>query len=212
MDSPNESILFWKEEIMEIQWKIPNEDYLDFLRDNYEGRIPFSDYGEDKYKPFFGSLFELDDIVYISQVSHPQGRHKTMTQQLDFYKIYHPDDGRLIAVVNLNYMFPIHKSLLVDLQYKDIEKYRTFRNDTEKSKYIDLLTNELRQINQLPLIKNSQKIYAIKYNYPNADVSLRSFDFKKLEQGCNEYVNKQLLINKMIKDNLEETGITSESK
>jgi protein AbiQ len=197
---------------MGIEWKVPDDTYLDFLRDNYERRIPFSDYGDDKHKPFFGSLFEIDEMVYISQVSHPQDRHRTMTQQLDFYKIYHPDDNRLIAVVNLNYMFPIHKSLLINLQYKNIDQYRTFKSIEEKSKYIDLLSNELKQINNLPLITNSKRIYLLKYEHPDAKVSLRSFDFKKLEQGCNEFINKQALLNRMTKENLEETGATSENE
>lgn len=55
---------------------------------------------------------------------------------------------RLVAVINLNYMFPIHKSLIKNLEYKDIEKHRTFKTPKEKSQYIDLLTKELAQINK----------------------------------------------------------------
>lgn len=200
---------------MEIKWKVSDDTYLNYLRENYERRIPFSDYGDDKHKPFFGSLFEKGDMIYISQVSHPQkGKHDIMTQQLDFYKIYHPDDNRLIAVVNLNYMFPIHKSLLIDLEYKDIEKYRTFKNLEEKSKYIDLLSKELKQINKLPLVQNSKKIYDLKYQFPDAKVSKRSFDFKKLEQGCQSYINKmqKQLVTDMIIEQLEETGALNEDK
>jgi len=39
--------------------------YNEYLRNEYERRIPFSYYGEDKFKPFFGSLFEVEDIVYV---------------------------------------------------------------------------------------------------------------------------------------------------
>ena len=44
-----------------MEWKIVNEDYLNYLRHN-ETRIPHSNYGEDKYKPFFGILFETNDF------------------------------------------------------------------------------------------------------------------------------------------------------
>lgn len=176
---------------MEIKWKVPDDTYLDYLRDNYDKRIPFSDYGDDKYKPFFGSLFETGELVYISQISHPQDRHNTIKQAIDFYKIYHPDDNRLIAVVNINYMFPIHKSLLIDLQYKNIDQYRTFDSIESKSKYIDLLTNEIKQINQLPIIENAKKIYAMKYDYPDSKVAKRSLDFKRLEQGCRFYMSRE---------------------
>ena len=174
---------------MSIKWKILDENYLNYLRDIYEDRIPYSDYGQDKFKPFFGSLFTINDIVYVTQVSHPQDRHIKLKQNIDFYKIYHPSDGRFISVINLNYMFPIHKSLLVDLKYKDIDKHRTFKNNEEKSRYIDLLNVELKIINKLPIIENANKIYDNKYKYPDSKVSKRSFDFKKLEQGCFEYIS-----------------------
>ena len=50
----------------------------------------------------------------------------------DFKKLYHPKDNRLLAVVNLNYMFPIPKSLKMILKYKDIEKHRKFESEEEK--------------------------------------------------------------------------------
>jgi protein AbiQ len=176
---------------MIITWKIVNEYYLDYLRDNYESRIPYSNYGEDKYKPFFSPLFKVGELVYITQISHPQKRHYELKRNIDFYKIYHPNDGRLLAVINLNYMFPIHNSLMADLRYKSIENYRSFKDDEEKSKYIDLLKIELEIINKLPLQKNAFKIYNMKYDYPNNYVSQRCFDFKSLEEGCREYLKEQ---------------------
>jgi protein AbiQ len=172
---------------MKMQWKVLNDAYLDYLRNKYESRIPYSYYGEDKFKPFFGSLFEINDMVYVTQISHPQDRHIKLKQNIDFYKIYHPDDGRLISVINLNYMFPIYKSLLIDIKYKDIHKHRTFINDEAKSKYIDLLNTELKIINELPIAENAVKIYDNKYKYPDDKVAKRSFDFKKLEQACIKY-------------------------
>ncbi len=51
-----------------LKWKIVEEEYLKFLRENYDSRIPYSDYGKTKYKPFFGKLFELGEMSYISQI------------------------------------------------------------------------------------------------------------------------------------------------
>ncbi|MCE5220065.1 MAG: type III toxin-antitoxin system ToxN/AbiQ family toxin [Clostridium sp.] len=174
---------------MKITWKIVNEFYLNYLRDNYESRIPYSNYGDDKYKPFFSPLFEINDLIYITQISHPQKRHYELKKNIDFYKIYHPNDGRLLAVINLNYMFPIHNSLMADLRYKSIENYRLFKYEEEKSKYIDLLRIELNIINKLPLQKNAFKIYNMKYKYPDNFISQRSFDFKKLEDACFKYLD-----------------------
>lgn len=187
---------------MQIQWKILDDAYLDYLRIKYENRVPYSYYGEDKFKPFFGSLFEVSDMVYVSQISHPQDRHLKLKQNIDFYKIYHPEDGRLISVINLNYMFPIHKSLITNLQYKNIDNHRTFTSDEAKSKYIDLLNIELKVINKLPIIESAKKIYNNKYKYPDDKVSKRCFDFKMLEQACLEY--------QIIEKTLKEAIVTKE--
>ena len=67
-----------------MKWINVNEKYLDYLR-AFEGRIPRTDYGSDKYKPFFGILIETEDFYYITQVSHAQPRHQKMKKQPDFF-------------------------------------------------------------------------------------------------------------------------------
>ena len=88
-----------------MKWITIPEHYLNFLRKT-EPRIPHSDYGRNHFKPFFGALFETNSLLYVTQVSSPKTRHNTMKQNLDFYKLYDKSDKKLLAVVNLNYMFP----------------------------------------------------------------------------------------------------------
>jgi protein AbiQ len=55
-----------------------------------------------------------------------------MKNQPDFFKIYDLQNlSRLIAVVNLNYMFPIPKSEVTPFVKKDIDTYRTFKLEEE---------------------------------------------------------------------------------
>ncbi len=165
-----------------MQWINVNEKYLDFLR-TFESRIPFTNYGNDKYKPFFGVLFTKDNFCYITQISHAQKRHLKMRKQQDFYKIYDPaNSSRLIAVVNLNYMFPIPKSETSPFIKSEIESYRSFANETEKNKYISLLNLELKEIKKLNLSEAAIKLYNDKYDFPDSSVSKRCLDFKALEQ------------------------------
>lgn len=70
-----------------VTWKIINEDYTDYLRNKYESRIPHTDYGADKFKPFFGELFRINDLVYVTQVTSPKPRHYKLKESIDFYKI-----------------------------------------------------------------------------------------------------------------------------
>lgn len=178
---------------MKLLWKYVNDDYLNWLRINYESRIPKTNYNEEHYKPFFGALFSIEDLVYVTQVSSPKERHTYLPQTIDFHRLYHTFNKHLIGVVNLNFMFPVPYFLLTDVKYEDIEKYRTFKNNKEKDNYIKLLRMELNEINRLNIIKFSKKVYDIKYSKPNDKVSLRCFNFKKLEKAPLEYFRLLLL-------------------
>lgn len=99
-----------------MRWIMISEKYLSYLR-NKESRIPYSNYGKDAYKPFFGVLFETEKFYYVTQVSSPKQRHFHMKQNLDFYKLCDSESNQVLAVVNLNYMFPVLKSEIEDLKY-----------------------------------------------------------------------------------------------
>ena len=173
-----------------MRWINVNENYLDYLR-KVESRIPRTDYGTNKYKPFFGVLFEVGDLYYVTQVAHAQQRHYNLKQQKDFFKIFDPKNpNRLIAVVNLNYMFPIPKVQTTFFEKKEIHTYRTFKNEIEKSKYIDLLDIELFVINSMDIGTKAKELYNLKYDKPEHIVSKRCIDFKKMEQLAIQYKNK----------------------
>ena len=170
-----------------MKWINVNEKYLDYLR-VFEKRIPRTDYGSDRYKPFFGILFEKDGLYYITQVSHAQPRHIKMKKQPDFFKIYDPQElSRLIAVVNLNYMFPIPKDEVSQFIKKNIDTYRTFKSEEEKSKYIDLLDSEMKMINKMNLSDAAKNVYNKKYAFPDSKLAQRCLDYKALEQHAREW-------------------------
>lgn len=168
------------------EWKYINESYLDYLRENYEPRIPRTDYGDDKLKPFFGVLMTAGNLAYVTQISSAKPRHNTMKQQLDFYKI--TQNMQTIAVINLNYMFPVPLAELTSLKYRDIDQYVHFDSLKRKHDYIALLKYEMSEIQKLPLEESAKHIYEIKYSKPEHSVSKRSFDFKKLEQAAHQWL------------------------
>ena len=161
-------------------WKIIDDKYLDYLRDSVEKRIPKTDYGTNKMKPFFGVLFEKDDLIYVTQVTSPKTRHYKMKNSLDFRKYY--IDGKFVGVVNLNFMFPVPKFALWDLDYGKIDQYRCFPDESSKSQYINFLKKQLEVIKQMNLEDSAIKIYQRKYNLPYDTISKRCFDFKAIEE------------------------------
>ena len=172
-------------------WVTVDEKYLDYLR-SFEGKIPNSNYGADKMKPFFGVLFEIGDLAYVTQISHIKPRHLKMKDAPDFRKIYIPGSNpnlpdRPVAVVNLNYMFPIPKALVKPLYYRDIDKHRAFSSKSERTKYVDLLMKEMAAINKIGIEGLAQKLYKTKADFPDAVVSKRCLDFKMLEEKAQVY-------------------------
>jgi protein AbiQ len=188
-----------------MNWIILNEEYLDYLR-GVEDRIPLTDYGDDKYKPFFGSLFETKDFVYVTQVSSVKKRHYTMTENIDFYKIYDPkNEKRILSVINLNYMFPVPKFETKKIEnYKVIDEVRTFTDDVARSKYIKLLKVELLEINKKNLSENAEKIYINQIHKADSKLAARCFDYKLLEKMAYEWIDK-------IQQTYEETASTKEN-
>ena len=175
-----------------MEWLVIDEKYLDYLR-IIDSRIPYSDYGENRYKPFFGVLFETEHFCYVTQIAHAQSRHQNMKANLDFKKLFHPKDNSLIAVVNLNYMFPIPKNMKKKLEYKDIGLHRQFETEEEKSKYIDLMKIELNMLNNMNLEKSAKIVYDNKYTKKNKTLAARCIDFKKMEEMAIRYDSNDLV-------------------
>ena len=182
-----------------MKWITIPEHYLNYLR-SAESRIPYSDYGKNHFKPFFGVLFETDSLLYVTQVSSTKKRHNKIKKSIDFHKLYDKKDNKLLAVVNLNYMFPVPKELVTDLDYSKMNEYREFNTPEEKSKYISLLKLEMKLINELDIGDAARKVYIRKNTFPNDRVSKRCINFRELEKYALVY-QQIMLSEKQIKEN-----------
>lgn len=171
-----------------MKWYSVDDEFMDYLR-SHESRIPRIDYGNNKFKPFFGQLFSIGDLIYVTPVSSPKTRHHGIKETLDFIKLY--DGKRLIAVVNLRFMFPAYESDLTLVEYKTIDNFRSFDNEIQKNAYIALMKKEMKEIQKKAVDKQARRLYKLKYDYPHNEVSLRCFDFKDLEQKCVDYVKQK---------------------
>lgn len=80
-------------------------------------------------------------------------------------------------------MIPILDENVKVLKYKEIERYRDFGSNKEKTLYVSFLSFELNLINDKmeKIKKSAMKIYNEKINNPTSNVSKRCCDFKLLE-------------------------------
>lgn len=55
-----------------------------------------------------------------------------MKESLDFIKIFDKENKNLLAVINLNYIFSVPKSEIIEAKYKEIENFRSLKDFNEK--------------------------------------------------------------------------------
>lgn len=164
-----------------------NKNYMTYLR-KYDSRVPFTDYGENHYKPCLFPLFKVDDLVYVVHITSPKAKHRHMGNSQDFKKIFIDTNKRkgryYVGAINLNHMVPVPKEYLQKLDYRNIEKIREFKNDKARSKYISLLKHELKSVNEMHIDNVARKLYEFKNLKPESAVAKRCLDFKKLEKAA----------------------------
>ncbi len=121
-----------------------------------------------------------------------------MKEDVDLFKIY-DRNNILLSVLNINNMIPVSLENIEKVNYKNIEKYRTFESTESKKMYIYLLQIELLYLskNVDKILKKSTKLYHHKQDMPLSNISVRTCDFKKLEEKCIEYKKVQTLLLKL---------------
>ena len=179
-----------------------DKKYMDSIK-KIEIRIPDYNYGKNAYKPFFGELFKLEDIAYVTQISSPKIKHDKMKDNKDFKKIIDKNNNSLLGVVNLNYMFPVPNKLYNYIDPYDIEKYRKFENDLQKFKYINLLIKELKIINEEKIDISAKKLYDFVKLNKESYIAKRCFDFIRLNEFAKKYIDKALNLNNVKNKDIE---------
>lgn len=129
-----------------MNWYVVNKKYIKYLV-TFDSRVGYVEYGE-RLKLHVGILLSVDDFHYYVPISSPKPKHKSMSNSLDFHKLLDPENGYLYAVLNLNNMIPVPDSCITQLKYNQVEYFRSFKNEKEKTDYIYLLQKEKLLIDQ----------------------------------------------------------------
>ena len=89
-------------------------------------------------------------------------------------------------------MIPVPANCLTQLKYNQVESFRSFSNEKEKTDYIYLLQKEKLIIDKIALILQSkaQKLYQKCLDKPNSSLAVRCCNFLLLEEKCKCY-NKE---------------------
>ncbi|WP_159649704.1 type III toxin-antitoxin system ToxN/AbiQ family toxin [Erysipelothrix aquatica] len=168
-------------------WYRIDENYLNHLKEEGDERIPDQDYGIDSYKPFF-KLFTIKDMTYVTQINHFRKRHLHIREDLDFTKLK-DNTGKILGVVNLNYMFPVLEKHLTKMEQKDIEATVSQKWSDEKvQSYMNMLEIEKQQIYDRNIHEKAVLLYNEKQlNRLDPFMNKRVLDYTHLENKCVEY-------------------------
>ena len=168
-----------------LKWYVVDKEYVSYLKE-FDNKVENIDYS-NRFKPYLGIIITINEINYYVPISSVKEKHYKMNDDIDFIKI--SENDRILGVLNLNNMIPIDNDSVKNLKYSEIERYRNFKTNKEKSLYISLLNMELELINnKIEKIKaNAFKLYNEKTNRPNSKISKRCCDFKVLEEKCRKY-------------------------
>lgn len=171
-----------------LKWYIADKEYVNYLR-QFDDKVENIEYNT-KLKPYIGILITINEFDYYVPISSAKEKHYKIREGMDFIKIM--QDDRIIGVLNLNNMIPISDENVQVLKYKDIEKYRDFSSDKEKTLYISFLSFELDLINDKmeKIKKNAIRLYNEKINNPISNLSKRCCNFKLLEEKGQLYNKK----------------------
>ena len=104
-------------------------------------------------------------------------------------KLQDESTGYLYAVLNINNMIPVPDNCLTQLKYNQVESFRSFSNEKEKTDYVYLLQKEKALIDNVQdtLQNKAMKLYQKCITKPDSSLAARCCDFKMLEKKCSSY-------------------------
>lgn len=104
-------------------------------------------------------------------------------------KLQDESTGYLYAVLNINNMIPVPDNCLTQLKYNQVESFRSFSNEKEKTDYVYLLQKEKALIDNVQdtLQNKALKLYQKCIAKPDSSLAARCCNFKMLEEKCSSY-------------------------
>lgn len=170
-----------------MDWYVADKKYIRYLT-QFDSRVGYVEYGE-RLKLHVGILLDVGDFHYYVPISSAKPKHHKMSNSLDFHKLQDESNGYLYAVLNINNMIPVPDNCIRQLKYNNVEDFRIFSNEKEKTDYIYLLQKEKALIDKVQNILQNKaaKLYKKCISKPQSSLALRCCDFKLLEEKCSLY-------------------------
>lgn len=153
--------------------------YIDYLASFIPHLFHNKKSGQQNERKYIGIVLEVHDQKYFAPLSSFKAKHRYMNECLDLIKIKH------LAVINLNNMFPVPPSQIVNFDIKKVKD----------QKYKALLQREYRVIASIEdkICENAGKLYEYKIEKGDSTpLAERCNDFLLLEEKALEFISKSV--------------------
>ena len=170
-----------------MDWYVVDKNYINYLT-KFDPSVGYVEYGE-RLKLHVGVLLSIGSFHYYVPISSAKPKHQKMSNSLDFHKLQDETSGYLYAVLNINNMIPVPDNCLTQLKYNQVDNFRSFKNEKEKTDYVYLLQKEKALIDkvQSTLQSKALKLYQKCTANPDSSLAARCCHFKMLEEKCSSY-------------------------
>ena len=158
-----------------MDWYVVDKKYINYLT-QFDSHVGYVEYGE-RLKLHVGILLTIGDFHYYVPISSAKPKHQKMSNSLDFHKLQDESTGYLYAVLNINNMIPVPDNYLTQLKYNQVESFRSFSNEKEKTDYVYLLQKEKALIDNVQdtLQNKALKLYQKCIAKPDFSLSILIF-------------------------------------
>ena len=156
-----------------MNWYIVDKKYINYLT-QFDSHVGYVEYGE-RLKLHVGTLLTIGNFHYYVPISSAKPKHQKMSNSLDFHKLQDESTRYLYA----------------QLKYNQIDCFRSFKSDKEKTDYIYLLQKEKFLIDNIQntLQNKAMKLYQKCIAKPDSSLAARCCNFKMLEEKCLSYLH-----------------------
>ena len=173
-----------------MDWYVVDKKYINYLT-QFDSRVGYVEYGE-RLKLHVGILLTIGDFHYYVPISSAKPKHQKMSNSLDFHKLQDESTGYLYAVLIINNMIPVPDNCLTQLKYNQVESFRSFSNEKEKTDYVYLLQKEKALIDNVQdtLQNKAMKLYQKCIAKPDSSLATLITDCTvKCHDGCDCSIN-----------------------
>lgn len=170
-----------------MDWYVVDRKYINYLT-QFDSRVGYVEYG-NRLKLHVGVLLTIGAFHYYVPISSAKPKHQKMSNSLDFHKLQDESNGYLYAVLNINNMIPVPDNCVTQLKYNQVDNFRSFKNEKEKTDYVYLLQKEKALIDKIQTLLQSKalKLYQKCTAKPDSSLASRCCNFKMLEEKCASY-------------------------